>query len=122
MINFNLTRINGFTLLFRYSDQFLFNYFIPDHQADAFRSPLIASEKKQWSTLDVVVQKFFEGFTRWDSQYFLHVAQFGYTYEHMTAFFPGYPIISGTVAATLEVRDIFRSVRGINSLSSSLST
>lgn len=92
---------------FVHSLQFLFDYFIPDHQADAFRSPLIRAEAKQWTTTDHVVQTLLRGFTRWDSQYFLHIAQFGYTYEHMTAFFPGYPWISRILAETLQVSSFF---------------
>ncbi|OQR73433.1 GPI mannosyltransferase 2-like, partial [Tropilaelaps mercedesae] len=82
--------------------QFLFNYFISDHRADAFRSPLIAIESKRWSSADRVIQTLLEGFTRWDSQYFLHIAQFGYTYEHMAAFFPGYPYLARILAEAFQ--------------------
>ncbi|XP_022708321.1 GPI mannosyltransferase 2-like isoform X2 [Varroa jacobsoni] len=82
--------------------QFLFNYFIQDYNADAFRSPLIILESKRWSLSDRVVHTLLEGLTRWDSQYFLHIAQFGYTYEHMTAFFPGYPYLARILAQAFE--------------------
>lgn len=82
--------------------QFLFNYFVPDHEADAFRSPLVKEESSRFHLGDRVVHAFLGGLNRWDSQYFNHIAQFGYTYEHLTAFFPFYPWMSRVIAASFE--------------------
>lgn len=67
--------------------QVAFNWAVPDHNADAFRSPWPASRDLG----DRLVSWLFGGLTRWDSQYFLHIAEHGYTYEQTLAFFPLYP-------------------------------
>ena len=83
--------------------QFLCNHFVPDHDADAFRSPLVKLEQTRWGTGDVLVHYLFEGLNRWDSQYFTHIAQFGYTYEHLVAFFPFLPWLMTLVSQILQV-------------------
>lgn len=76
-----LSRLVVFTL------QAIFNLAIPDHNADAFRTPRDAAD----SLADRVVLWLFGGLSRWDAQYFLHIAEQGYTYEQTVAFFPLYP-------------------------------
>ena len=44
-----------------------------------------------------------ESFIRWDSVYFLSIAQRGYAYEQEFAFFPGYPILMRIVMSCLHV-------------------
>lgn len=71
--------------------QFIFNFLFPDHNADAFKSPIDNSE--QISSYDNIIIFLFNGLTRWDGQYFLHIAKYGYTYENTLAFYPLYPML-----------------------------
>lgn len=77
-----------------------FNFIIPDHDADAFRSPQDPSDK-EWSSFDDFVKYLFGGLLRWDAQYFIHIALYGYTYENCLAFFPLYPMSIKVLAACL---------------------
>ena len=43
------------------------------------------------------------GFGNWDSVYFLHIAQFGYEYEQMMAFFPLFPLTVHIVAQVIHI-------------------
>lgn len=70
--------------------QVLFNQLFPDHDADAFRTPADPTEK--YSRLDNIIKFLLEGLTRWDAQYFIHIAKYGYTYENTLAFFPLFPL------------------------------
>lgn len=67
--------------------QVAFNWAVPDHKAEAFRSPWPPSANLG----DQLVSWLFRGLTCWDGQYFLHIAEHGYTYEQTVAFFPLYP-------------------------------
>ena len=73
---------------------------IPDHDAGVFawtvtpkvEQPTIGDRCLDWLT---------SGMTSWDGQYFLHIANNGYTYEQTLAFFPGFPIIVRICAEVL---------------------
>ncbi|KAK6631551.1 hypothetical protein RUM44_006079 [Polyplax serrata] len=65
------------------------NALIPDHNAGVFQKPLVGNA----SRFDAFVDFTLGGLTRWDGQYFLHVAQYGYTYENTLAFFPLFPLL-----------------------------
>lgn len=67
----------------------IFNLCIPDHDAGVFHTPEVEDAKFG----DRVTSALLDGFRRWDAQYFLHIAQFGYTYENALAFFPLFPIL-----------------------------
>ncbi|CAN8004670.1 unnamed protein product [Ixodes hexagonus] len=67
--------------------QAIFNWAVPDHDADAFR----AAWPKSNAIGDRAVSWLYGGLTHWDAQYFLHIAEHGYTYEQTLAFFPLYP-------------------------------
>lgn len=71
--------------------QFVFNILCPDHHADAFKTPLNHREKV--TLYDNIVRYLFSGLTRWDGEYFLHIAKYGYTYENTLAFYPLYPML-----------------------------
>lgn len=67
------------------------NLVIPDHNANVFISPEDPTLRKSY--IDNVVNKLLGGMKRWDAQYFVHIAQYGYTYENCLAFFPLFPLI-----------------------------
>ncbi|XP_037036331.1 GPI mannosyltransferase 2 [Bradysia coprophila] len=69
--------------------QFIFNHLIPDHNAGVFESPY---DETTVSVGDALIEFLFGGFRRWDAQYYLHIAEHGYTYENTLAFYPLYPI------------------------------
>ncbi|KYN23089.1 PREDICTED: GPI mannosyltransferase 2 [Trachymyrmex cornetzi] len=79
--------------------QVIFNVLIPDHQADAFKRPLDSAEKI--SLCDQIINFLFNGLTRWDGEYFLHIARYGYTYENTLAFYPLYPTMIHIIAVIL---------------------
>ena len=80
--------------------QCIFNNLCPDHAADAFRTPRKSSE--QFTIYDTAVDKILGGLTRWDAQYFLHIAKYGYTYENCLAFFPLYPMSIRALSTILQ--------------------
>ncbi|XP_026461602.1 GPI mannosyltransferase 2-like [Ctenocephalides felis] len=78
------------------------NNLIPDHKADAFTSPILDTNTTSYG--DMLIQKTLGGFNRWDAQYFMHISQYGYTYENTLAFFPLYPLV---VRVAAEVAKVF---------------
>lgn len=73
--------------------QLLANLLITDHKADVFRSPPpTGNEIHQQTWLDVCVSRLLGGLSHWDAEYFLHIAENGYSYENTLAFFPLYPL------------------------------
>lgn len=69
--------------------QAISNYVIADHDAGVFISP--KSPHFNESTCHSVVESLFGGFRRWDTEYFLHIAEHGYTYENTLVFYPLFP-------------------------------
>lgn len=80
--------------------QCFFNALCPDHNADAFRTPIDPDEKV--SVLDEILSFFLSGLTRWDAQYFIHITKYGYTYENTLAFFPLLPMLMRVAAGMLK--------------------
>lgn len=66
------------------------NFVIPDHDADAFKSP---RAHKTMSISEELITFFLGGFRRWDAEYFLHIAEHGYTYENTLVFYPLYSYV-----------------------------
>lgn len=87
------------TRLFILILQFVCNWVIPDHQADAFQWPMDPAWKP--TVLDRLVGFLLDGLIRWDGAHFLHIAHHGYTFETNLAFFPLYPLIVRTLATGL---------------------
>ena len=77
--------------------QSFFNFLIPDHNAKVFSPPNIHRR----NTVDKYVEILLGGFLRWDGIYFLHIAEFGYTYENTLAFFPLYPLLIRALSNSL---------------------
>ncbi|KAJ8953198.1 hypothetical protein NQ318_003237 [Aromia moschata] len=75
--------------------QYLSNILIPDHDADAFLYP---KDNSGNTIFDKCIDHLFGGLVRWDAQYFMHVARYGYTYEKTLAFFPLYPLCVRLIA------------------------
>lgn len=90
--------------------QLFANSVLPDHKNDVFRAPIDATQKASW--LDKTIDFTFGGLRHWDSEYFLHIAEYGYTYENTLAFYPLYPVIVETGAKMLHyVAEDFMSMR-----------
>ncbi|KAL5007597.1 hypothetical protein ScPMuIL_016403 [Solemya velum] len=79
--------------------QVVFNLLVPDHDAGVFNPPADATS----SFSDGIVDVIFSGFRRWDAVYFLHISQFGYTYENCLAFFPLFPLTTKIVSLVLNI-------------------
>ncbi|XP_059047879.1 GPI mannosyltransferase 2 [Achroia grisella] len=76
--------------------QAISNFIIPDHDANVFISPVDPSLRQTYA--DVAVNNLLGGMKRWDAQYFIHIAQYGYTYENCLAFYPLFPMVVRYVA------------------------
>lgn len=81
--------------------QLFFNLICPDHDADAFRSP--RNPRENHSVFDNMVTLLFGGLVRWDAEYFIHIAKYGFTYEKTLVFFPLYPMAIWCIAMVLRV-------------------
>lgn len=78
--------------------QYFANIAIPDHDADAFKSP---RGDQPMSIADRLIDHLLGGFRRWDAEYYLHIAEHDYTSEQSFAFYPLYPLIVRFVSARL---------------------
>ncbi|XP_023301036.2 GPI mannosyltransferase 2 [Lucilia cuprina] len=81
--------------------QLITNTALPDHKNDVFRAPLADNNNNKRSWLDKTIDFTLGGFRHWDGEYFLHIAEYGYSYENTLAFYPLYPIIVEILAKML---------------------
>ncbi|KAL1114878.1 hypothetical protein AAG570_007702 [Ranatra chinensis] len=78
----------------------LFNLLFPDHHSrDAFQAP--GFNLTTDSVLDNCVRTGFGGLLRWDAHHFMHIAQYGYSYENNTPFLPMFPAVVRFLSTTL---------------------
>ncbi|XP_056641489.1 GPI mannosyltransferase 2 [Diorhabda sublineata] len=96
-----LTRLAIFSRLFIIFLQFLSNLIIPDHDARVFQ--YLRSPQHNETYVFLSVNYILKGFIRWDAEYFMHIAKYGYTYENTLAFFPLYPYLSRTIVNICEL-------------------
>ncbi|XP_041365325.1 GPI mannosyltransferase 2-like [Gigantopelta aegis] len=80
--------------------QIVFNAVIPDHDAKVFSPP---PALKSRTSLDHAVEFLLGGFRRWDGVYFIHIAEYGYTYENTVAFFPLFPSVVGKLTEVISI-------------------
>lgn len=97
-MNEKVTKLAVITRLIVLIIQFSSNLLIPDHVPDVFKSPVNLNETKP---LDKVVDFFIGGLRRWDAEYFLHISEYGYTYENTLAFQPLFPGVLGVCGKTI---------------------
>lgn len=71
--------------------QLVMNAVVTDYPTDAFQG--IQIPQVELSRADYWCRVLFGGLARWDAVHFLHIAQFGYTYESTLAFFPLFPAL-----------------------------
>lgn len=67
------------------------NFVINDHNANVFVSPKSKQFDDGSMMCSSIVDMVFGGFRRWDAEYYLHIAEHGYTYENTLVFYPLYP-------------------------------
>ncbi|KAI1721669.1 mannosyltransferase (PIG-V) domain-containing protein [Ditylenchus destructor] len=78
-----------FSRIFLLTFQFFINRIMKDHPTDAFKG----IPQTEVNRRDQFVQNLFGGLSCWDARHFLHVAEFGYTWESTLAWFPLFPAI-----------------------------
>lgn len=75
---------------FSFIVQIIANVLIPDHQGsmnDVFM------RVHRHPDHDVITEALLGGFDNWDAEYFIYIAQHGYTFLQSMAFFPFYPML-----------------------------
>ncbi|CAJ0946589.1 unnamed protein product, partial [Mesorhabditis belari] len=74
--------------------QFTFNWW--DFSTDAFKG-VPRQYSNEFTLLDRVILRLLSGLNRWDAVHFLHIAEYGYTWEQNLAFFPLFPMMVRTL-------------------------
>ncbi|EDV98145.1 GPI mannosyltransferase 2 isoform X1 [Drosophila grimshawi] len=89
--------------------QMVANWLVPDHKPDVFRMPLDEYNNNNATNaqfLDKIVMGCLGGLRHWDGEYFLHIANYLYTYENTLAFYPLYPVIVRNLATACQVFNV----------------
>lgn len=111
----NITKLAIFSRLFVIFLQCFSNHLLDDHAAeDVFRAPVDPLQRTK--KCDSIVEFLLGGFRRWDAEYFLHIAEHGYTYENILAFFPLYPLCTKLIRFAVINVTPFLSVRSLSLL------
>lgn len=100
--------------------QFVSNHLLPDHDAGVFLSPQSEEAKANPNQFDEIIEVALGGFRRWDGQYFLHIAEYSYTYENVLAFYPLFPLCVRIVGQLLLLVLPFFSLRALLLLAATL--
>lgn len=93
--------------LLTWSLAFISTLFINDYDSSVDTILSIESESSS-SLIQNIFNRVFRVFLRWDSFYFLHIAEEGYVFEQEHAFFPFYPLLVRTLGSSGE--KIFNSI------------
>lgn len=110
----NITRLAIFSRLLVIFLQCVSNHLVQDHDAgDVFRSPMEPLKRKK---CDTIIDVLLGGFRSWDAEYFLHIAEHGYTYENTLAFLPLYPLCIKLLRFAIINVTPFLSVRALSLL------
>lgn len=107
--------------------QLLANHLMPDHKPDVFRTPIAQQTQQHVETLesnefntsnttentwlDHTIQFCLGGLRHWDGEYFLHIAEYSYSYENTLAFYPLFPLVVRAGANALYALNIGVSLR-----------
>ncbi len=103
-LNFILLFPDCITLLLVFPFQALANAFLRTNtlaEAGAWGTPVAGTCKG--GAKDQIVETLLGGLARWDSEYFIHIATFGYDLERLIAFFPGWPWLLSAASSLLEM-------------------
>lgn len=94
--------------------QLLANEVLPDHNADAYRNIYHLAFQDNGTqivdelpSIDRILYRSIEGFTKWDAQYFLEISKDGYVSEQHLAFLPLFPLLISCIRQLLFERKQF---------------
>lgn len=87
----SIEKLAIFSRLLTISIGFCANLLLPNHVSDdAFKSPTNPHDSTKPG--DNLIAFLFGGFRQWDSEHYLHIAEYGYIYDISLAFYPLYPL------------------------------
>lgn len=78
--------------------QLVFHNVIPDHTPSMDD---VTMKDHRGPPHDVITERLLGGFDSWDSEYYIFIAEKGYTFEQTMAFFPLYPLLMRCLSYTV---------------------